>query len=188
MNRYGALEVPQSLQNQLHDYRRRVWLVKLSEAIGIALVGLTLSFLAVYCWDRFADMPVPLRMALLAAAVAAVLVVPWFVYRWIIRYRELASLARLLACKLPSIGDQLLGVIELTHSASEQARSPALCQAAMQQVAKDASKKNFLDAAPPSRYRLYGIVAGLLVLVVATLAVLATCLRCGQDILTNHRI
>lgn len=172
MNRYGALKVPQSLQNQLLDYRRRVWRIKLIEAIGIAIVGIALAFLAVYCWDRFADMPGTLRMVLLATAGVAIAVIPWFVYRWMLRYRKLESLARLLARKMPSIGDQLLGVIELTHSDSEQARSPALCQAAMQQVAKDASSKNFVDAAPPSNYRLFGTLAGLLVLVVATLGVL----------------
>ena len=45
--------------------------------------------------------------------------------------RRLEQLARLLGRKHPQVGDQLLGVIELVHNESEQARSRALCEAAI---------------------------------------------------------
>ena len=43
--------------------------------------------------------------------------------------RKFEQLALLLSRTYPSVGDQLLGVIELVRSESEQARSLALCEA-----------------------------------------------------------
>ena len=171
MNTNDALRVPDSLKAQLLDYRRRVWRIKLIEAVSIALFAMGAAFLIVYGWDRFADTPPVLRVALLLGAIAITGIVPWFVMRWLVRYRNLESLARLLAKKMPSVGDQLLGVIELTHSDSEQARSIKLCQAAMQQVAKDAESRDFGAATPPSSYRVWAILAGVIAVIIAVLAV-----------------
>ena len=77
------------------------------------------------------------------------------------------QLARLLTAKLPRLGDQLLGIIELVHSKGEQARSRALCEAAVRCVARDAEKCNLDVAAPTSRHRAWAMFAG--VLVAATL-------------------
>ena len=52
------------------------------------------------------------------------------------------------------------GIIELVRSDSEQARSRALCEAAIQQVAEDASKRDFRDAVPNPRHRLWGWLVG----------------------------
>src|SRR5262249_20092711 len=71
------------------------------------------------------------------------------------RNRRLEQLARLLSRKHPHVGDQLLGIIELVRSESEQARSRALCQAAIIQVAEDAGKRDFADSVPNPRHRLW---------------------------------
>ena len=55
--------------------------------------------------------------------------------------------------KYPRVGDQLLGIIELAHNEFEQARSPALCEAAIREVARDAERVDFKtcgSASPPS--------------------------------------
>ncbi|TWT56053.1 hypothetical protein [Allorhodopirellula solitaria] len=167
---HGSLRVPDSLQQQLLAYRSHVWRIKLVEAVAIAVFGIAAAFLVVYGWDRLADTPRAIRTGLLIAAVALMAIVPWFLYRWVWRNRGLEPLARLLSGELPAVGDQLLGVIELTHSDSEQARSPALCQAAMNQVAEDAAGRDLTQAAPRSRYRTWGVAAAVVVLAGITLA------------------
>lgn len=168
----NALHVPASLQRQLLDFRRRVWTIKMIEAVAIAVFALCVAFLAIYAMDRFGDTPAPLRAAVLVAVIAVAAVVPLYLYRWVWRQSGLEQLARLLGRRLPSVGDQLLGVIELTHSNSEQARSPALCQAAMRQVASDAKQRNFLDAVPPSRHRAWAGAASVVFAIALLLAVL----------------
>ncbi len=92
--------------------------------------------------------PGPLRAGRLACAV-----VPYAFHRWVWRQRRPDQLARLLARKHPRIGDQLLGVIELAHDRSEQARSRRLVEAAIEQVAFDSQKRDFRDAVPAPRHR-----------------------------------
>lgn len=149
------LEVPESLENQLHDFRRRVWKIKMFEAVGIAVFSLLVAFLAVFALDRIFNTPTVVRTVVFIAALCGCAVAPLYLHRWVWRHRHLEQLARLLSRKMPRIGDQLLGVIELAHNEEEQARSRALCEAAIDQVAEDAKHRNFCDAAPDSRHRLW---------------------------------
>ena len=98
-------------------------------------------------------------------------IVPLQLHRWIWRQRRLEQLARLLTAKLPRLGDQLLGIIELTHNENEQARSRALCQAAVTTVARDAQKFNLETAAPNSRHRGFASLAVVLSLAAVALGV-----------------
>ncbi|QDV24899.1 hypothetical protein [Aureliella helgolandensis] len=158
------LVVPQSLQAQLSEFRRRVWRSKLGEAIVLGLVAVLLAFLTVYTCDRLLDTPRSARTAIFLIALAAWIAVPWALHRWIWKHRSLEQLARLLRVREPAVGDQLLSVIELAEDDSEQARSRTLCAAAITQVAETAKTRNFREAAPPTRLR------GL-----STVFVLATC-------------
>lgn len=167
----SGLHIPDSLKQQLLDFRRRVWTIKCVETVStIALVSLA-AFLLVYVGDRFSDLPSVVRGTLVLAAIATTLLIPWFAYRWVWQHRQLEPLARLLGKKLPAVGDQLLGVIELSQNDSEQARSPALCQAAMQQVALDAAKRDFAQSTPPSRHVPLAGIAVVLSTVAAGLAI-----------------
>ena len=56
---------------------------------------------------------------------------------------------------MPAVGDQLLGIIELVRNDFEQARSRTLCVAAIRQVAEDAQKRDFRDAVPHPRHRMW---------------------------------
>ncbi len=156
----ASLQVPDSLTDQLRAFRDRVWTTKVAEAILLGVVGLLLAFLTVYSFDRFVDTSQLTRSLIFAAALAVWLFVPWSLHRWVWRNRRLDQLARLLRVRESAIGDQLLSVIELAENQSEQARSPALCSAAIAQVAEAAKHKNFIDAAPPTFVRsLSGIVS-----------------------------
>lgn len=157
------LKVPESLENQLLGYRRRVWIIKGIEGSALVLSTVALSVLVVFAADRFVDTPAALRMLFFFGLLAAVGTFAYFSYAWFQRTNGLERLAVLLSKKLPSVGDSMLGVIELAKNHSEQSRSPALCQAAMRQVAEDAKKRDFLLALPNSRYRTFAAAAAMLV-------------------------
>jgi len=109
--------------------------------------------------DRAIDTPRAPRLAFFAAAVLGLVAVPAAAYRWVWGSRRLEQLARILSRTQPRVGDQLLGVIELARSDSEQARSLRLCEAAIEQVAVDAARRDFRSAVPRPRHRAWALAA-----------------------------
>ncbi|MCH5376422.1 MAG: hypothetical protein JJ992_20835, partial [Planctomycetes bacterium] len=103
------LQLPATLQQQLQGFRRRVWTVKMTEAVGAAVFAIVVSFLALFAFDRIFDTPWWLRLALFFAALAGCAVIPLCFHRWIWRRRRPEQLARLLSDRLPHLGDHLLG-------------------------------------------------------------------------------
>ena len=164
------LWLPRTLEEQLLCFRRRVWSVKMAEAAAVAVFAVVAAFLCVFVLDRIWDTPRWMRLCVFLVALLNCAIVPLFIYQWIWRHRQLDQLARLLSVKLPHLGDELLGIVELVHSESEQSRSRALCEAAIDQVAHTAQKRNLLEASPDSRYRMFGTLAGLAVLTAVCLA------------------
>ena len=150
------LKVPDSLREQLASFRSRVWTTKMAEAVAVAIAGVLIAFLTVFLVDRFYDTPQSIRLGIFSVTLAICLIVPWALHRWVWRHRRLDQLAKLLRVREPNVGDQLLGVIELSESDSEQARSRTLCAAAIEQVASSASKRDLNQAAPRSRIRFWG--------------------------------
>src|SRR6516162_4901393 len=110
------LRIPAALTAQLRDFRRRVWTIKFVEALAIAAAGVLAALLAVFALDRLFDSPSWLRAALGIAALIGCCSLPWFLHHWVWRFHRLDQLARLLSRKLPRIGDQLLGIIELAQN------------------------------------------------------------------------
>lgn len=171
------LELPDSLRAQMLEFRKRVWTVKTVEACGGAVFGILLAFLVTFVLDRIWDTPASIRYGLLAAAVLVCASLPLTLHRWVWRHRTIEQLARLLTRSCPRIGDQLLGIIELVRDESEQARSIALCEAAIQQVAEHAAPEDFTTAVPEPRHIRRAAMAGLLMscgLVLLTLYPAAT--------------
>ncbi len=157
----NRLTVPESLQRQLQQFRRQVWSTKMIESIALAVAGVLLAFLIVFAVDRFIDTPRSVRFGILLGVFALVAMLPWAFHRWVWSNRRMDQLARLLRKRDPHIGDQLLGVIELAESDREQARSRALCAAAMKQVAEAAQGRDLLLATPVSRHRMWLAIATL---------------------------
>jgi hypothetical protein len=147
------LELPASLRDKMLAFRRRVWAIKLTEAACGAAFGVLAAYLVTFALDRVWDTPASVRLGIFGVAVAACALVPLALHRWVWQHRRLEQLARLLRRAHPGIGDQLLGVIELVRSESEQARSLALCEAAVQQVAERAETRDFADAVPNPKHR-----------------------------------
>ena len=166
------LELPGTLQEQLYEFRKRVWSIKMIEAACGALFGVLVAFLAQFVLDRVWETPVWARCALFAAAAVSCAAVPLAAHRWIWRNRHLEQLALLLSRKHAGVGDQLLGIIELVRNDFEQARSRTLCVAAIRQVAEDAQKRDFRDAVPHPRHRMWVAIAAVPVIAVLVLLTL----------------
>ena len=62
------LELPGTLQEQLTEFRKRVWSIKMIEAGCGTLFGVLVAFLALFVLDRVWETPVWARCALFAAA------------------------------------------------------------------------------------------------------------------------
>jgi hypothetical protein len=169
---HNELRIPPALALQLGDFRRRVWAIKLAESLTAAAISLLVAFLLVFALDRLFDTPPWLRAGVGLAAVVGCCALPWFLHRWVWRFRRLDQLARLLTRKMPRIGDQLLGIIELAQNKWEQSRSRALCQAAIEQVSDDAQHCDFRAATPDSNWRSSLVGAVTLLFMVSMLAVL----------------
>ena len=100
------------------------------------------------------------------------MLLPLKAHRWVWRSRKLAALARILRGRHPHIGDRLLGIIELAERRDHDQDSPALCRAAIDQVAHDTQDECFRDAVPRPRHRLWaGFAFAALALAVAAVAV-----------------
>jgi hypothetical protein len=156
----------------MFEFRRRVWAIKLMEAGCGAVFGVLLAYLVTFVLDRLWDTPAGVRTGIFVAALVGCAIVPVALHRWIWRQRRLEQLARLLSRTYPSIGDQLLGIIELVGSESEQARSLALCEAAIGQVAEKAQTRDFTKAVPnPRHLRWGGLALGTLAVGLGLLAI-----------------
>ena len=155
-----GLKLPESLQTQLHAFRRRVWTIKSIEAACGAIFGVVVSYLTVFALDRVIDTPAAARMAIFLVAVSGCAFIPVYLHRWIWCHRRFEQLARLVSRKMPLIGDPLLGIIELVRSESEQARSRVLVEAAICQVSDDTGKRDLQAAVPNPRHRMWAWMAG----------------------------
>ncbi len=167
-------ELPVILETKLAEFRKRVWIVKLTEGLLAAAFGIVLSYILVFALDRVMETPVWLRASLLiAGALTLGLGVPLKWHRWVWRQRSLEDAARLLKRTFPRLGDQLLGIVELAHvEAGSAGRSERLVQAAMDQAAEAVKDKDFSHAVPEAKHFQWGWAAG----VTAMLAVAAVTL------------
>src|SRR4051812_303518 len=113
------LQLPESLREQLLEFRRRVWAGKTAEAGGAAAFGVVVAYLLLFALDRLVETPGWARSLLFVVTAASVATVPLALHRWVWRRRTLEQLALLLARTQPQVGDQLLGVIELSKDDTE---------------------------------------------------------------------
>lgn len=142
--------IPESLQLQLVDFRRRLWRMKIAESVAAGLIGLLVSFLLVYGLDRIIATSAWARLLILLVGASLFTVfAPYWLHRWVWRRRKEAQIAQLIAKHYPGLGDRLLGVIELQdQEANLDTLSPRLREAAMQAVASEAQLKPLIKALP----------------------------------------
>lgn len=173
--------LPPILESKLSEFRKRVWIIKLTEGLLAAVFGLVLSYVLVFVLDRFMETPAWLRGALLAAGAAVLgLGLPFKWHRWVWRQRRLEDAARLIRRRFPRLGDQLLGIVELAHLESGQGgRSETLVRAAMAQAAEAVKDQDFNKAVPHARHRSWAYAC------VTVLALAVTALALVPDAARN---
>lgn len=156
--------LPSELRDQLDTFRQELWRVKVIESVLAGIFGLLVSFLLVFGLDRFIETPPLARLLILIGGVSLfAFFVPIFLRRWIWGHRSDSQLARLISHRYPGLGDRLLGVVELrSQLADGESLSPALREAAMRNVNREAKNQNLQGALPISRQgRWSAIVVGL---------------------------
>ncbi|GDY21562.1 hypothetical protein LBMAG56_29090 [Verrucomicrobiota bacterium] len=161
-------QLPETLRRQFAAMEQRLWRMDTTVAIGGTVCGLLLSFTFLFLSDRLWDTPVWLRTlsSLAALGAAAYFGLGWF-RLWALQRRDTKALAEIIQRHHRRLGDRLLGVVELADESRRPANvSPALCQAAIAQVAREAGPMDFSAAVAARRPRLIAATAlGLLTLV-----------------------
>lgn len=145
------------LDAYLNKFQRALWIIKLSEALLSALIGVLAIFLFVFLLDRLFDTPSLLRFFFFLAGLCCLGgFLPYCLYRWVFSYRRQKQIARLVTRRYPSFGDSLLGIIELKESSERQ--SSQLIQAAIKKISDQALHCDLSDALPKS-YRYQSLLA-----------------------------
>ena len=99
---FRQVTIPESLQLQLVDFRRRLWRMKIVESVAAGLIGLLVSFLLVYGLDRIIATPSWVRLFILLAGVSLFTVfAPYWLHRWVWRRRKETQIAQLIAKHYP---------------------------------------------------------------------------------------
>lgn len=165
--------IPDSLQVQLDAFRRQLWRIKITEAVFAGVVGLCLSFLLLFVSDRFWNTPWWLALIiLLVGMLGFALFLPWMLHKWVWKNRRANQLARVIAKSDARFGDRLLGIVELQNQdAKETALSETLRQAAMRQVAEEASKRDFSASVPRPRHLLWAGASAVIVAMIVVLGI-----------------
>ncbi len=147
-------KLPESLQIQLDALRRHLATVKIGLAALVSLSCVFASAIALFVLDRFNDTGAFVRFLLFAISLGSVLAIPFIIFRWYWTTRTSYQVSQWLRNRDRSIGDQLMGVIELSESKGEQRRSPELVMAAMNQVAKVTEKSDLNAFVAKQHYHL----------------------------------
>lgn len=169
-----SVTLPEELRRQFVAVSERLWRVETTVAVSGALGALGASALVVFVSDRLWDTPGWVRTLLLGAGLggAAAAGALW-AGRWVWRRRDARALARLVQKKHRRLGDRLLGIVELANEQRHDANfSPALYQAAIRQVAEEASQYDFKASVSPAPARRAGAAAGAVALILAGAVVL----------------
>lgn len=155
----GSPAIPQGLRQQFDELEQRLWRFDAIVAISGGMGSLLLSYALIFISDRLWDTPSWMRVIFTGAGATAF---GCFFYgygcRWIWGARSFSILAGLVQKRFRRLGDRLLGIVELADEQKRPANfSPALCRAAIDQVAAEAGKIDFRRAVGTKRPRQYAL-------------------------------
>jgi hypothetical protein len=143
----NRIHLPSGIRGRLHQFQRRVHVIKMAEGVFAAIFGLALSYCILFVLDRIWNTPSAARwFILLSGSLGLGVFLPLKFHRWVWCQRKLKQVAKLLRKSFPRLGDQLLGVIELANNDKEQERSSTLVKAAMIQVDESTRDRDFNKA------------------------------------------
>ncbi|MEO2017518.1 MAG: hypothetical protein ABGZ53_24460 [Fuerstiella sp.] len=160
-----SIRIPETTRRRLDEFRRQVRKVKIAEGVLAGVFGLTLSYVAVFVLDRFVDTPGLVRVAILVVGCLGFAVLfPLKCHRWVWGTRRMEQVATLLKHRFPTMGDQLLSVVELAREDSNLGTSKTLAQAAVEHVDAAVRDRDFSDAVPQQRQKTWAAIAAVPVL------------------------
>lgn len=156
-----AIKLPDNTRKRLKEFQQQVRKIKLAEGILAGLFGLAVSYVAVFVVDRFVDTSAIIRAGILmTGALGFGLFFPLKCHRWVWRTRRMEQVATLLKHKFPALGDQLLGVVELSRGDADLGTSETLARAAVGHVDDAVKDRNFDDAVPNPKHKRWALIAG----------------------------
>jgi len=171
----GSLSIPEGLRHQFNELEKRLLRFDTIVAVCGCAASLLLSYALIFISDRLWDTPPWIRVIFTGGGIAGA---GWFVHgygrRWIWGNRSFPALASLVQKRYRRLGDRLLGIVELADEAKRPANfSAALCTAAINQVAAEASKIDFQQAVGTKRPRRYMLGLAAAVSVAALFCIVA---------------
>ncbi len=152
---YTSLGLPDSLIKQLKGFEKHLYKIETTIAAFGGACGFSASFCLLFLSDRFWDTPMVVRAGLTlgGAAFFAIFAYVW-THHWVLRRRNIEGLARLVQRRHRRLGDRLLGIVELAKNQNDAKNvSESLRQAAILQVANEASSLDFTEAMSGKRSR-----------------------------------
>lgn len=160
--RLGAIELPIGLRVRMEVVRRRLRRLDAIAAIATIAVGAAISFLGFYVWERMDETPEIARWLFSGTAgfILVIRIAMW-IWRWMWRPPNALEVARLIQRRIPSLGDRLLGAVELTDSVllDRGHDSETLRRAAVEQVGREAHLIDVRAAAPSQFARQISVTA-----------------------------
>ncbi len=168
--------LPPELLGQFEQLRRGLRRRRTVIAVAAGTGGLLSSFLVFFVWERLGETPGWVRLALAGLGwVALILALGWWLMGIARPRGEVRSLASLVQRRHPRLGDGLLGIVELASGERiPDEMSPALCRAAIRQVAAEAAQLDFSLAVDWRRPRRLGSMTIALAVLVCLILVVAS--------------
>ena len=177
----SEVKLPDTLTRKLGEFEKRLCLTETVAAVSGGFCGILLTYALTFVSDRFWDTPGWLRvpLSLFGGAVFALFALRWMRH-WMLRRRNARELAKLVQKQYRGMGDRLLGAVELADSSIASPNvSPALCRAAIRQVAEESAEYDFKAAVPVREPRMYAF--SLLILLVVAVIPFAVFPRAGWN-------
>lgn len=172
----AQFDLPAGLRAQFAALEKRLRWLETVWACVVAGGGLLGSFGLFFVADRLIEVPVWLRWAFfLVTASCLVATAWWWARRWWWRRPSWEDLAKVVQRRHRRLGDRLLGIVELAHQkqAEGEVVSPALCRAAIAQVAEEAEGLSFLEAVDFQSVKRWGMALAALGILTVGAAALA---------------
>ncbi|MBI4024419.1 MAG: hypothetical protein HY360_05520 [Verrucomicrobia bacterium] len=148
-----SLNLPDALRGQFDALQQRLWRMETLAAVFGGGCGIFASYLLLFFSDRLWDTPPWLRFGITATGAG---IFAWVAARWIReciwKRPDAQTLAKLVQKHHRGLGDRLLGIVELADERKRPSNvSPALCRAAIKQVATEAAQFDFQKAVSTQR-------------------------------------
>ena len=157
-----AIHLPETTRQRLEEFQSLVRKIKVTEGILAGLFGLALSYVGVFILDRFIDTPAAVRgLLLIGGALGFGLFFPLKCHRWVWGTRRMEQVASLVKEKFPSLGDQLLGVVELAREGAQLGTSETLARAAVDHVDTIVKDRDLATAVPRPMHKRWAIYAAI---------------------------